>query len=42
MGGTIGDEVVRLADCAIEEFIAWNTNRALQYQVTKEIFATMG
>jgi phosphoglycerate dehydrogenase-like enzyme len=42
MGGTIGDEVVRLADCAIEEFLAWDTGRPLRYQVTKEIFATMG
>jgi phosphoglycerate dehydrogenase-like enzyme len=42
MGGTIGDEVVRLADCAIEEFIAWDQGRPLRYRVTKEIFATMG
>lgn len=42
MGGTIGDEVTRLADCAIEEFIAWDAGRPLRYQVTKEIFATMG
>lgn len=42
MGGTIGDEVVRLADCALEEFTAWDANRPLRYQVTKEIFATMG
>jgi phosphoglycerate dehydrogenase-like enzyme len=42
MGGTIGDEVVRLADCAINEFVAWDAGRPLRYQVTKEIFATMG
>lgn len=42
MGGTIGDEVVRLADCAIEEFIAWDQGHPLRYQVTQEIFATMG
>ncbi len=42
IGGTIGDEVVRLADCAIEEFEAWLAGRPLRYQVTAEILATMG
>lgn len=42
IGGTIGDEVVRLADCAIEEFQAWSAGRPLRHQVTPEILATMG
>jgi phosphoglycerate dehydrogenase-like enzyme len=42
IGGTIGNEVVRLADCVIEEFQAWDAGRPLRYQVTPEIFATMG
>ncbi|HTM44307.1 MAG TPA: hydroxyacid dehydrogenase [Polyangiaceae bacterium] len=42
IGGTIGDEVTRLADAVIEEFIAWETGKPLRYQVTREILATMG
>jgi phosphoglycerate dehydrogenase-like enzyme len=42
IGGTIGDEVGRLADCVIEEFTAWRDGRPLRYQVTREILATMG
>jgi phosphoglycerate dehydrogenase-like enzyme len=42
IGGTIGNEVVRLADCAIEEFQAWEAGRSLRYQVTPEVFRTMG
>jgi phosphoglycerate dehydrogenase-like enzyme len=42
IGGTIGNEVTRLADCAIEEFEAWAAGRPLRYQVTREVFATMG
>jgi phosphoglycerate dehydrogenase-like enzyme len=42
IGGTIGDEVTRLADAVIEEFIAWNAGKPLRYQVTREILATMG
>ena len=42
IGGTIGNEVVRLADCTIEEFEAWQAGRPLRYQVTPEIFRTMG
>lgn len=42
IGGTIGNEVVRLADCAIEEFQAWEAGRTLRYQVTPEVFRTMG
>jgi phosphoglycerate dehydrogenase-like enzyme len=42
IGGTIGDEVGRLADCVLAEFEAWQAGRPLQYQVTREILATMG
>jgi phosphoglycerate dehydrogenase-like enzyme len=42
IGGTIGDEVIRLADCVIEEFEAWEAGKGLRYEVTKEVFATMG
>ena len=42
IGGTIGDEVVRLADCVIDEFKAWSAGRKLRYQVTAEVLATMG
>jgi phosphoglycerate dehydrogenase-like enzyme len=42
VGGTIGDEVGRLADCVLEEFAAWQAGRPLRYQVTREILETMG
>lgn len=42
IGGTIGDEVSRLADCVIEEFERWTAGLPLRYQVTREVFATMG
>lgn len=42
IGGTIGDEVTRLADVIIEEFVAWNAGKPLRYQVTRDVFATMG
>lgn len=42
IGGTIGDEVTRLADCAIEEFERWRAGQPLRYQVTREVLATMG
>lgn len=42
VGGSVGDEVVRMADCAIEEFIAWESGKPLRYQVTREVLATMG
>ncbi len=42
LGGTIGDEVGRLADCVIAEFEAWQAGQPLRYQVTAEILATMG
>jgi phosphoglycerate dehydrogenase-like enzyme len=42
IGGTIGDEVGRLADCVIEEFLAWREGQPLRFQVTREVLATMG
>ena len=42
IGGTVGDEVIRLADCAIEEFERWRDGQPLRYQVTAEVLATMG
>lgn len=42
IGGTIGDEVVRLADTAIAEFEAWADGRPLRHRVTAEVLATMG
>ncbi len=42
IGGTIGDEVIRLADCALEEFERWQAGQPLRYRVTREVLATMG
>ena len=42
VGGTTGDEVTRLADCALEEFVAWDSGQPLRYQVTRAVLETMG
>jgi phosphoglycerate dehydrogenase-like enzyme len=42
IGGTIGDEVVRLADCVIDEYERWVSGKPLKYQITAEVLATMG
>jgi len=42
VGGTIGDEVTRLSDAMIDEFMAWQAGQALRYQVTREVLETMG
>lgn len=42
IGGTVGNEVVRLSDLVIEEYQAWRAGRGLRYQVTREVYATMG
>ena len=42
IGGSVGDEVVRMADCVIEEFIAWESGKPLRFQVTREVLETMG
>ena len=36
------DEVVRMADCVIEEFQAWESGKPLRYRVTSEVLANMG
>jgi len=42
IGGTVGDEVTRLSDAMIDEFLAWDSGKPLRYQVTKEVLETMG
>jgi phosphoglycerate dehydrogenase-like enzyme len=42
VGGTVGDEVVRLADCVIDEFERWNSGQSLEYEVTAKVLETMG
>lgn len=42
IGGTVGDEVVRLADLAIAEFETWAAGKPPTQQVTAEVLATMG
>ena len=42
VGGSVGDEVVRMADCMIEEFQAWEAGKPLRYRITKEVLETMG
>lgn len=42
VGGTIGDEVTRLSDAIIEEYVAWDSGKPLRYQVTREVLETMG
>ena len=42
IGGSVGDEVVRMADCLIEEFKAWESGKSLGHRITKEVLETMG
>ena len=42
IGGSVGDEVVKMADCMIEEFQAWDSGKPLRYRITKEVLSTMG
>jgi phosphoglycerate dehydrogenase-like enzyme len=42
IGGSVGDEVVRMADCMIEEFQAWESGKPLRYQITNDVLSTMG
>jgi phosphoglycerate dehydrogenase-like enzyme len=41
IAGSLGDEHVRLADYAIEEFIAWRDGQPLRYAVTEAMLDTM-
>jgi phosphoglycerate dehydrogenase-like enzyme len=42
IGGSIGEEVTRLADVMIDELVAWQAGQPLRYQVTREVLETMG
>ncbi|NQW00487.1 MAG: hydroxyacid dehydrogenase [Rhodospirillales bacterium] len=42
IGGTTGDEVIRLSDLVIAEFERWSEGQPLHYQVTAKVFETMG
>lgn len=42
VGGTVGDEVVRLADCVIDEFESWSAGRPLSHEITAKVLETMG
>jgi len=41
IAGSIGDEVVCMADFCIDEFLAWQDGRPLKYQVTEKMLETM-
>ena len=41
IAGSLGDEVVRMADYVIEEFHRWQRGEALRYAVTLEMLETM-
>ncbi len=41
IAGSIGDEIVRMADYMIEEFDAWQSGRDLRYAVNTEMLKTM-
>jgi len=41
IAGSLGNEVVRMADYVIDEFVAWRDGRPLRYAVTAEMLKTM-
>jgi len=41
IAGSVNDEVVRMADYAIEEFRAWERGQPLRYEVTREMLPIM-
>jgi phosphoglycerate dehydrogenase-like enzyme len=41
IAGSLGDEVVRMADYCLEEFLAWQDGRPLRYAVSEAMLATM-
>ena len=41
IAGSIGDEVVRMADYAIEEFVRWQRKEPLRYAVSEEMLESM-
>jgi len=41
IAGSLGDEVVRMADYCIDEFLAWESGKPLKYSVSLEMLETM-
>ena len=41
LAGSVNDEVVRMADYAIEEFQRWQAGEPLLYRVTREMLVRM-
>lgn len=41
IAGSLGDEIVRMADYCIEEFLAWSSGLPLRYAVSFEMLKTM-
>lgn len=41
IAGAMGNEVVRMADCAIDEFKLWRDNLPMRYEVTEDMLKTM-
>jgi len=41
LAGSIGQEVLSMADCVIDEFESWLAGRALRYSVSEAMLATM-
>ena len=41
IAGSIGGEVNRMADTVIEEYLAWQNGKPLNYAVSQEMLATM-
>lgn len=41
IAGSMGDEVLRMADIIIEEFLRWKNNKPLRYGVSLEMLSTM-
>jgi phosphoglycerate dehydrogenase-like enzyme len=40
LAGSLGNEILRMADCCIEEFIAFSEGRSLRHSISFEAFAT--
>jgi phosphoglycerate dehydrogenase-like enzyme len=41
IAGSVGDEVRRMADYAVDEFVRWQSGEPLRFQVTPELLETM-
>ena len=42
VGGSVWDEVVRMAVCMIKELQAWESGKPPRYRTIKEVLVTMG